>query len=417
MPVFFRFVFLFILCITQSSSAFAEEDRFLSKNDSIKSVYLTWTKDPSTTMTVRWITKKDSVEDYVEYHKASGSKTIFQEGEHFGLPNDSEYAVHQAELEELEPNSVYDFYLPGEEKKFSFKTFSSGSSEEPIVFVVGGDTSAQGIDLFEEMNKQAALCNPRFVLFGGDLAYASSSKKTGHDKKRRWLKWLTSYYETMKTTDGLLIPMLVTIGNHDVNGSFNQTPNEAPYYYSLFAMPGLPGYNVVRFGDVMSIYLLDSGITNQVFGKQSQWLESQLKKDKNVLNRFCIYHVPAYPSVRYQGSTISSLIRRYWVPIFEKYGVHVAFENHDHAYKRTYPLKNSKIDPNGVLYIGDGSWGVRPRIPKKAAMTSFFAKTLSRRQFVKVEITPEKRKFWAITNDGVVIDQFEQDVQKPKKSS
>jgi hypothetical protein len=36
----------------------------------------------------------------------------------------------------------------------------------------------------------------------------------------------------------------------------------------------------------------------------------------------------------------------------------VAFENHDHTYKRTYPIRNGEVDPTGVVYMGDGAFGL-----------------------------------------------------------
>jgi hypothetical protein len=51
-------------------------------------------------------------------------------------------------------------------------------------------------------------------------------------------------------------------------------------------------------------------------------------------------------------------VREYWAPLFERYGVQIAFENHDHVYKRTVPLRSGAPHADGVVYIGDGSWGM-----------------------------------------------------------
>lgn len=40
--------------------------------------------------------------------------------------------------------------------------------------------------------------------------------------------------------------------------------------------------------------------------------------------------------------------------------IYSAFENHDHVYKRTYPLKNNQVVADGTIYLGDGAWGVLP---------------------------------------------------------
>jgi len=240
------------------------------------------------------------------------------------------------------------------------------------------------------------------------LAYASPSSTKQKENGKLWLDWLEGYFQTMRKSDGSLIPILVTIGNHDVKGHYHQTPEQAPYYYTLFPMPGKPGYNVVRFGSYMSIFLLDSGHTNPINGEQTLWLKNELSKHQDVLHRFAIYHVPAYPSVRNYRMDISKQIRRHWLPLFEKYELHVAFENNDHAYKRTFPMIESSIHPRGVVYIGDGSWGVKPRSPKKAKQTSYLAKSSAVRQFIRVDISSTKREFTVISNTGLLIDHYAQ---------
>ena len=85
--------------------------------------------------------------------------------------------------------------------------------------------------------------------------------------------------------------------------------------------------------------------------------------------------VPAYPSYRkMEGAPAADgkaarlgtgeENRTYWVPLFEKYRVPVVLEHHDHTFKRTKPLIGGLSHANGVLYLGDGSWG-RLRNPQK----------------------------------------------------
>ncbi|EPR65884.1 hypothetical protein ADICYQ_5029 [Cyclobacterium qasimii M12-11B] len=56
-----------------------------------------------------------------------------------------------------------------------------------------------------------------------------------------------------------------------------------------------------------------------------------------------VYHVPAYPSARAFTGTTQTMIREHWVPLFEKSSIQLVFENHDHAYKRTYPIKTTML--------------------------------------------------------------------------
>jgi acid phosphatase type 7 len=397
-----RILFL-LLCTFWTSLGITEEPYAL---------YLTWQHDPTRTMTVQWITPKENADDSLEYRVQGDTKWQTQLGKHKEMPQDEPFFVHVVELQDLTPDSVYYFRLKESDTDYHFRTLPKDLNETPVVFLVGGDTNQLGPEGFAETNIRAAKEDPSFVVFGGDLAYASPRESFQAEDADRWLEWIKTYSDTMKTTDNHLIPLLVAIGNHDVKGGFHQTPEKAPFFHALFSMPGYPGYNVVRANSYLSFYLLDSSHSNPVKGVQTDWLKTELDKDSKMIHRFAIYHVPAYPSVRSYNMDISNMIRRNWLPLFEKYGVHVAFENHDHDYKRTYPLIKGKIDPRGVVYIGDGSWGVKPRVPKKANKSEYFAKTKAAQQYVKVKLTDSMREFWAINTKGQVIDHYVQFVDK-----
>jgi hypothetical protein len=81
---------------------------------------------------------------------------------------------------------------------------------------------------------------------------------------------------------------------------------------------------------------------------------------------------PSYRSDKVgESGKINHLIREHWCPLFDEYGVQLAFEHHDHAYKRTYPIRKGTVDPRGVVYLGDGAWGVtvRKRMPKAGGIS------------------------------------------------
>jgi hypothetical protein len=374
------------------------------------SIYLTWVTDPTTTMVVRWISKDSEETSEISYRKDHSENPWEKvKGATLPFPEDQPYYVHTVTITGLSADTSYRFTIEGYSEEHLFSTMPKDLSA-PLTFIIGGDTNLSSLYTFDETNRQAASQNPSFVIIGGDLACAASNNTKKKEHCDRWLDWLTHWYQGMRTTDGRIIPLLLAIGNHDVKGGFGQTPEQAPFFYHLFACPGERGYTVLRFGSYLSLYLLDSGHTHSSGGEQSQWLSREMSKDPQVLHRIAIYHVPAYPDVRPYRNTYSSAIRRNFVPIFDTYHLHIAFENHDHAYKRTYPLSSDRADPNGVVYIGNGSWGVNPRIPKKPSHTSYLEKTIQARQFCKVSLSATGREVTAITYDGKIIDHFSQPV-------
>jgi acid phosphatase type 7 len=380
-------------------------------------IYLTWQRSPETTMTISWITLPNRSEDVIEYQRDGDNAWQQTMGSHVTMPNGSPYFIHTVELAHLIAKTDYRFRTGKDGKEYRFRTMPE-TLNEPIRFVVGGDMYHDNEELLHETNRQAAKTDPMFALVGGDIAYATCkyyhllpewlSAKIDiliSQKADRWLQWLIAWKNDMVTSDGRLVPLLPAIGNHDTSGRFHQSPEQAPFFYALFAMPGARGYNVLDFGDYMSIIILDTDHTHPIQGEQTHWLASTLQERIGVFHKFALYHVPAYPSVRSVNNEISPIIRKYWVPLFDQYGLTAAFENHDHAYKRTHLLLQNRKDPAGVLYLGDGAWGVKEtRIPKQRW---YLAKTASVRHFTMVTVDRNKRHFVAIASNGDVIDEFE----------
>lgn len=379
-------------------------------------VYLTWQRLPDSTMTVNWITPLNRQDDLLEYRKVGEETWTQAKGTHFQLPNDTAYLLHRIELTGLQPATAYQFRTGSDAVPFKFKTMPS-TLDQPIRFVAGGDMYHDTLEILHTTNKQAAKISPSFALVGGDIAYASTKyidflprwfdplfDRLIGQKFDRWLAWLIAWKEDMVTPEGYLIPMLPAIGNHDVAGRYGQTPAQAPFFYALFPMPGLPGYNVLNFSDYMSIFLLDSGHTNPIEGKQAAWLAQALQANKDVPHKFALYHVPAYPSVHRMTQDISNQVRKTWVPHFDAFNLTAAFENHEHSYKRTHRIRGNAIADDGVLYIGDGGWGVdHPRKPRKIREW-YIAEAISARHFLVIDVEQNKQTVSAINSDGNVID-------------
>jgi hypothetical protein len=251
---------------------------------------------------------------------------------------------------------------------------------------------------FEDTCRLAAKQDPLFAVIGGDIAYANASPKL----VKRWYRWLAGWKKHMVTSDGRLIPLLVAIGNHEVQGQYEQTPEQAPYFYSIFATSDQRAHYVLDFGRYMALIVLDSEHTHAIDGAQTEWLRRTLAERQDVPHVFAAYHIPAYPSVRNFGGRVGAKIREHWVPVFERFGVDVAFEHHDHAYKRTHPIRNNGIEREGVLYLGGGAWGVMPQ------ENWYLAKTASTRHFILVKIDERNRSFLAIDGEGQIIDEVHQ---------
>lgn len=353
-------------------------------------ILLTWQQDPTTTMTIDWHTVPGArrPQPTAILYKKEGSESEWKEkpGTFHAFPYTSR-TVNRVELTGLEPGTTYLFRigpLPSDKFPFpqsriyKFRTMPT-ELDHTIRFAVGGDSGSG--DSFRSVAAQAAANDIEFVVFGGDLAYANGGDRDwrtsggefdfpeGNESKRRWLSWFDIVKDEFVTDEGRVIPVLAGIGNHEVWWNYlsnhpDYIQNEewrerlAPIYYNIFAFPDQPGYAVLDFSDYMSIILLDTGHSNTIPGKQTGWLDRVLAERQYVTNIFPVYHIASYPSVRPFNGTLQTEIREYWAPLFERSNIKVAFENHDHTYKRTYPIRNSEVDSTGVVYMGDGAFGL-----------------------------------------------------------
>ena len=374
-------------------------------------IYLTWQHAPDTTMTVQWIGNAKEEGAHVLYRTEEQKEWYEASGFSRPLPQDhDDKHVYIVELTNLSPDTAYRFKIAGTDGEYKFHTMPS-HLDKPIRFVVGGDMFHETTQILQNANLLAAKKSPMFAVAGGDLAYASVREIEGAENYERWMEFLIRWSEDMITPEGYKVPLLALIGNHDVNGRYLQPPSSAKFYYTLFTMPGKQGYNVLDFGDYMTFIMLDSEHTHPINGAQTEWLSSTLETRQQFPHKFAAYHIPAYPSVRTFNGKYNPLIRKYWVPLFETYGLNISFEHHEHAYKRTYPIKAGQIDPSGVTYIGDGAWGATPRPPHTPEERWYLANTAQSQHILLVEITPQDRRVTAYdVPTGKAIDEVVQKV-------
>lgn len=369
-----------------------------------EALYLTWEEAPDSSMVISWLSKEVLEED-LKFRQADSSDWYALPISRERLEKIPEYILYRVELTKLHPDTRYEFLLPKGKESYSFYTLPDRLSKK-IKFVVGGDIYHDEIELVEEMNQIAASEDPDFALLGGDIAYAGAKFTFLPEDAERWVEFLRTWTKTMVRSDGALIPLIACIGNHDVNGRFDETESQARHFYKLF-LPGAKSYRSVDVGNYLSLFILDSSHTAPIEGEQAKWLKTSLEEREGIKWKFALYHVPAYPSVRAYSGIRSAKIRKHWVPLFEQHGLNAAFENHDHAYKRSHPLLKGAVNPSGVLYIGDGSWGVKkPRIPRTPLQSWYIAKSRAARQVLLVTLQEEGVLYESIDDKGSRIDSY-----------
>ena len=323
---------------------------------------------------------------------------------------ETDLKVFRVEIGKLKPGTEYVFKV-GSGNEYRFRTMPAKATDT-FQFISGGDCGVNDHALAN--NRLAAKQDPYFVLIMGDLGYDNGRSA------RTALNFIRNYSTTMKDTKGRLIPLVCGIGNHEVNGGYAKQRKDSPFFLSLF--DGLykdTTYATLDFGDYLSLVLLDSGHIAPIGGEQTDWLGKQLAARQDRTHLFVANHVPAYPSFRDPtvkkpdpNTPITSKgekfgtgeeQRMYWVPLFEKYAVDIVLEHHDHTFKRTHPLLNGLKNDNGVVYLGDGSWGML-RVPKTPEKRPYLAAVGGSYHFTIHRLDGDVRYHVAMDEGSKIVD-------------
>ena len=178
------------------------------------------------------------------------------------------------------------------------------------------------------------------------------------------------------------VPFYAVLGNHDIrtNNGVDQVS------YSAFNMDGRY-YTWEK--DIVQFFALDTNYGTSLF-EQLIWLEKNLANSKAVW-KIVFGHHPIYSS-GFHGSS-DRLIKRL-VPLFERYGVQLYLNGHDHNYERTQPIA-------GTTYLTCGA-GAKLRSVGKSDWTAHSVAKLS---FATIDVYPQQLYIQGIGKDGEVFDR------------
>jgi len=384
------------------------------------SVHLTWQGDTSTTMTVNLVVEAEgsgqrlprsaSVEWRPAGEDGRASSVAGDAAEIAGVPG---VRVFRVELRGLEPGGSYHFDTLFDGRSVGeTRSFRTVPRDGPVRLAAGGDVGTEPLSL--ALLAQAARRSPHMLVIGGDLAYANGLVS----RWPRWRTWLEHVTKALVTPEGHTVPMVLAIGNHEVNvGRDGGVPvsapaeRKAPFYFGLFgqnqAGGGLPEEGGTTFfrrdlGAVGALYVLDSGhlVSHQ---DQAAWLAAHMEADTDLPNRIALYHVPLYPAHRsYEDSAAG---REAWEEVFHRGRLTVALENHDHVLKRSHPIRLGEVvgEGEGVLYLGDGCMGMDARTVD-AVERWYIERSASEPHFWIAELSGEGAVYRAFDEEGRLLD-------------
>jgi hypothetical protein len=379
-------------------------------SSSLDTLFLTWRTDPTTTMVVQWIgTAKETPS--IEFAERA-PEPVWNKRTTKRRPYPlSDLEVFRVELTGLKPATGYQFRVGSDKTVRRFRTMPAKATDT-FQFVSGGDCGTNSHAIAN--NILAAKQNPMFALIGGDLGYDNGKLLDTS------LDFMRNYSRHMIDGEGRMVPMVVCLGNHEVDGGYEQPREKAPFFFALH--DGLyddNSYATLDFGDYLSLVLLDSGHISTIDGEQTSWLAETLRERTERPHLVAVNHVPAYPSYRSMESSLlkagtGQLNREHWVPLFEQHNVDFVLEHHDHTFKRTRPLKGGMVNANGITYLGDGSWG-QLRAPKASEDRPYLAEVSGAYHMSVHRLEGNERFHVALEETGRVVDVY-RTTKRPRRT-
>lgn len=367
-------------------------------------VVLTWNNDPKTTQTIQWRTSTQvktgvvSFQKKSTYHSFQKSEPSRVNAQTFPLVtptivNDPEVNRHTAVVTGLDPGTTYVFAVgDGNDDTWSelseFTTAPVGI--EPFSFIYMGDAQ-NGLERWGTLVQNAYRERPdaAFYVMAGDLVNRGAERDD----------WDSLFQNAQGVFDRRqLVPVL---GNHEYQGG-------APdLYLKQFALlengpKTIDPEKAYSFEYSNALFVvLDSNLPSET---QSDWLEQQLSSSQSTW-KFVVYHHPAYASGIDRDNPE---IRSQWGAIFDKYHVDLALQGHDHAYLRTYPMKDGKrmtSAAEGTIYIVSVS-GTKYYEQGEFDYTEFGMTNVSTFQILDIQISGNRLVYKSFDIDGKLRDEF-----------
>lgn len=215
------------------------------------------------------------------------------------------------------------------------------------------------------------------VILGGDNIYATSAWGDGD------LKGIEqTFYKPYRELIAAKVPFHAVLGNHDIR-SANGDPQIA---FRPFGMKGR--WYTVRQGPV-EFFMLDTNV-NAPWQHQLPWLRKSLAASTAPW-KVVVGHHPIYSAGLYGDDR--TLINRL-TPLFERHGVQLYINGHEHNYERTRPLSGTTY-----LTVGGGGASLRPVVANSRT-----ARAISTYSFGELIVEGNSLTIRGIDSKGRVFD-------------
>ena len=381
---FCTYVFLFIFCFQINAQSHSHSHNH--KHDGLKHweipskdpdrIILTFNGDPATKRAVTWRTdssvKKAKAQIAVATVNSDFVKeatTYFATTEEFdlGIYKSNKSLIvnyHSVVFENLNSNTLYAYRVGNDENWSEWIQFKTANDTySPTQFVYFGDAQNDILNHWSRVIRMAYQTAPNasFVIHAGDLVDSAH-------KDNEWAQWFKAggFIHSQWTA----IPV---VGNHEFQ-RFDGYEGSLPRRLSIqwrpqFTLPVEDNLDsrlhetvyTVEYQDILILVLNSTGHLE----KQTEYIKQKLSntdaKWKIVTNHHSVFSPAEGRDFKYA--------RKVWKPLFEKYGVDLVLNGHDHTYARGHvPVKSQNIDQSGsfkTLYVTSVSGPKQYKVDKE----------------------------------------------------
>ena len=325
-------------------------------------IILTFNGNPSTKRAVTWRTdssvKKAEAQIAVaginsDFVKEASTYTANTEEFDLGLYKSNKSLIvnyHSVVFENLKPSTLYAYRVGFAENWSEWIQFKTANDTySPTQFVYFGDAQNDILNHWSRVIRMAYKTAPdaSFVIHAGDLVDSAH-------KDNEWAQWFKAggFIHSQWTA----IPV---VGNHEFQ-RFDGYEGTLPRRLSIqwrpqFTLPVEENLDEklhetvysVEYQDILVLVLNSTGQLEE----QTEYIREKLTnsdaKWKIVTNHHSVFSPAEGRDFEYA--------RKVWKPLFEKYGVDLVLNGHDHTYARGHtPVKSQNVNESGIfktLYV------------------------------------------------------------------
>ncbi|WP_447768713.1 metallophosphoesterase [Sphingobacterium faecium] len=388
-------VLLSLCCLTRISTAQIQNQGAYPDR-----MVLTWSDNPATTQSVTWRINSSSnkiigqvVEEQSGPDLEQSAQTVTGIKSQLKIEGSSQLDSYgQVTFAGLKAGTVYAYRVGDGTNWSAWNQFRTADVKGGFSFIYLGDAQNDLRSKWSRSIRKAFQQEPnaRFIVHAGDLINRSNNDS-------EWGEWHegAGFIHQM-------IPAVPTPGNHEYRRDSMGQLILDPHWKMHFNLPKngpadmqdavyYLDYQDVRMISLNSQLIMLDSIAAQ---KQEQWLTDVLASSKAKWNIVVMHH-PVYSTAKNRDNTI---LRERFRPIFEKYGVDLVLQGHDHTYARGAA---GQVRPVYLLSVAG---------PKMYGSDSERWMEVSGAQtqlYQVIRVTDEKLYFSSYKLNGQLFDSFE----------